>query len=518
MPGPNSPTTLLGVQTLLVELLAGYLETTSAEIQVNTPLSEYGLDSVYALTVCADVEERLGLELDPVMMWDFPTVDALSRAIVEIANSSAAPVDAQSTQPRHPRNPRSLPTQDLLREAVLPADITPTPGALPAASAPYRTALVTGATGFAGAFILRELLDRSTAQVFVLVRAQDADDAVHRVRENLTKYGLWRDNDHRRLVGVAGDLGLPGLGLSQPVYRELADQVEVIIHNGATVNFVLPYARLKSVNVLGTQEILRLACQGRIKPVHHVSSLGVIPERPGVQYFAEAELTEPADVLGGYRQTKWVSDRLVTLAGSRGLPVCVYRPGSITGAQATGVSPTDFVNALITGCIQLRSAMEFDIDVLAVPVDFCGAAIAHIALSGTRHGSVFHLPGARPLPWDELIGMVRDCGYLIRSTPYRQWYDDLTVASGHAIVPYLSLFDEDAPSAEVGVAGNEPHIATGNIDAALMGSGIECRPVDREMVSSYLDYLVRLGHLTPPFHGAGCPGPAAGLTGLGEHR
>lgn len=498
MPGPNSPNTLLGVQTLLVELLAGYLETTPAEIQVNTPLSEYGLDSVYALTVCADVEERLGLELDPVMMWDFPTVDALSRAIVEIANSSAAPVDAQSTQPRHPRNPRSLPTQDLLREAVLPADITPTPGALPAASAPYRTALVTGATGFAGAFILRELLDRSTAQVFVLVRAQDADDAVHRVRENLTKYGLWRDDDHRRLVGVAGDLGLPGLGLSQPVYRELADQIEVIIHNGATVNFVLPYARLKSVNVLGTQEILRLACQGLIKPVHHVSSLGVIPERPGVQYFAEAELTEPADVLGGYRQTKWVSDRLVTLAGSRGLPVCVYRPGSITGAQATGVSPTDFVNALITGCIQLRSAMEFDIDVLAVPVDFCGAAIAHIALSGTRHGSVFHLPGARPLPWDELIGMVRDCGYLIRSTPYRQWYDDLTVASGHAIVPYLSLFDEDAPSAEVGVAGNEPHIATGNIDAALMGSGIECRPVDREMVSSYLDYLVRLGHLTPP--------------------
>lgn len=45
-----------------------------------------------------------------------------------------------------------------------------------------------------------------------------------------------------KLVVVAGDLSLPKLGLSTDDYSTLCEKVDTIIHNGATVNSVLPYS------------------------------------------------------------------------------------------------------------------------------------------------------------------------------------------------------------------------------------------------------------------------------------
>jgi len=51
----------------------------------------------------------------------------------------------------------------------------------------------------------------------------------------------------------------------------MASQIDSIYHNGALLNYIYPYPD-KPINVLGTQEILRLACQTKLKPVHHISS------------------------------------------------------------------------------------------------------------------------------------------------------------------------------------------------------------------------------------------------------
>lgn len=485
------------MRSWLIELVASYLELSPDVIQPDLPLSEYGLDSVYALAVSADIEDKLGITLDPTIMWDHQTVDALIGALSSLG--LLTPEERAVTAPSG--NPRSLTDEELAEEVRLPADVLPDPHALQPTGAPYGTVLMTGATGFAGAFILRELLDRSTAQVHVLVRARDAVDAVRRVRESLSGYGLWREGDDSRLVGVPGDLGLPGFGLSTSAYWDLAERVETIVHCGAAVNFVRSYAQLKPTNVLGTVEVLRLACRRRVKPVHFVSSIGVLTEQPGAHHLAEVPLPDdPGGVQGGYRQSKWVADRLVTLAGERGLPVCVYRPSNIMGGQDGGASPTSlFINALLAGCIQLGTAMDFDVDLLLVPVDFCAAAIAHTALSGTGHGTVFHLPGARPLPWHDVIDMLGECGYPVRRIPYREWHKQLKEArTSSPLAAYLPLFDEDAPSSELGTIGHKPRIATGNLDAVLAGSGIQCAPVDRKLLATYLGHLAHVGYLDPP--------------------
>ena len=119
--------------------------------------------------------------------------------------------------------------------------------------------LLTGATGFVGAFLLQDLLKSTSAQIHCLLRADDFESGFLRLKRNLESYLLWDDSFTERVKPVLGDLGEPALGLSDETYGRLANQIEVIYHNGAMVNFVYPYKAHKASNVLGTQEILRLA-------------------------------------------------------------------------------------------------------------------------------------------------------------------------------------------------------------------------------------------------------------------
>ncbi|MEC3975524.1 thioester reductase domain-containing protein [Amycolatopsis sp. H20-H5] len=485
------------VRGLLVQEIASYLETPPSEIKCDILLSEYGLDSVYALAVCAAIEDRFELSLDPVIMWDYPTVDALADLLVGLIAGGLG-----GRSPGAIGEARSLPAGRLAQEAAaLPADIVPGVVGAPVAQPPYQAILVTGATGFAGGFLLHELLTRSSAVVFTLVRAQDGTDALNRVRKNLDSYGLWDDSFESRLTGVAGDLALPRLGVSDQDYEKLSEQIEMIVHNGAVVSFVQSYDQLKPANVLGTTEILRLACRGRMKPVHFVSSMGVHAEPEGVHHYPEAPLPEdPGCLVGGYRQSKWVADRLVSAAGERGLPVSIYRPGNIMGAQTTGVvGPDQIVNALLKGCLQLGVAPEWDIQLLLVPVDFFAAATAHNALAGRAHGRVYHLPGARPVPWHDVIGMLTACGYPVRRVLYRDWLRQVRDAGpANAMAPYLPLFGADAPSADLATGGHHPRVETAAMAGALHATGITCRAVDQELLGLYLGHLAATGYLTPP--------------------
>lgn len=66
------------IRTWLTERAAYYLDRPAEEIDPATTLVEMGLDSVYALTLCGDAEDRYGLVLAPSTAWDHPTVDALT--------------------------------------------------------------------------------------------------------------------------------------------------------------------------------------------------------------------------------------------------------------------------------------------------------------------------------------------------------------------------------------------------------------------------------------------------------
>ena len=52
-----------------------------------------------------------------------------------------------------------------------------------------------------------------------------------------------------------GDLSLTNFGLKPEIYRELAQSVDTVIHNGALVNHAFTYEQLFEPNVLGSVEV-----------------------------------------------------------------------------------------------------------------------------------------------------------------------------------------------------------------------------------------------------------------------
>jgi acyl carrier protein len=66
----------------LVERIAGYVGRAPEEIATDVSLSEYGLDSVFALTLTGELEEYLNVDVEPTVIWDHPTIEALSRALL----------------------------------------------------------------------------------------------------------------------------------------------------------------------------------------------------------------------------------------------------------------------------------------------------------------------------------------------------------------------------------------------------------------------------------------------------
>ncbi len=67
------------LRTWLIERVAVYVERPADAIDPTVPLGEYGLDSVLALAMASEIEDHLGIGVDPTVLWDHPTIDELTK-------------------------------------------------------------------------------------------------------------------------------------------------------------------------------------------------------------------------------------------------------------------------------------------------------------------------------------------------------------------------------------------------------------------------------------------------------
>jgi acyl carrier protein len=74
------------VQSWLTERIAEYTQTDAATIEPDVPLATYGLDSVIAVTLIVDIEDRYGLVLDADALWEHRTVGLLAELIATRLN------------------------------------------------------------------------------------------------------------------------------------------------------------------------------------------------------------------------------------------------------------------------------------------------------------------------------------------------------------------------------------------------------------------------------------------------
>lgn len=491
------------IKTLMVSNLAEILMISADQIDIDENLENYGLDSLQAMMIVGKLEKLLGFKPSPVLLWHYPTIASLSQRLAEefLSQSNPEDPDKASSPPK-----TSSTFLDLAAEVVLDSTIRPV-GNLPPDFSNPKNIFLTGATGYLGAFLIRELLQATQANIYCLVRAADLVEGKLKIKNNLQKYGLWDSKDSSRLFPVAGDLAQPWLGIDPEDFQVLATRIDAIYHSGALLNYVYPYSALKAANVLGTQEVLRLACQGKLKPVHYISSVAVFESTAyaGKVVVEAQEFDDWQGIFLGYSQTKWVAEKLVKLAGSRGVPVTIYRLPLISGDSETGVSNThDFINLMIKGCFQMGAFPDVDYMLDMSPVDYASKAIAYLSLQASSIGQAFHLQHPEPASLTSLVEWIRSFGFSIEMIPYEQWRQalihDVTSADNplYTLRPFLleRWSDQQLTIPDLYFQARRPIISCQATLDALAGSSIACPAIDAQLLMTYTSHLVESGFLT----------------------
>ncbi|KAH7246297.1 L-aminoadipate-semialdehyde dehydrogenase large subunit [Fusarium tricinctum] len=452
-----------------------------------TPQNDFfdlGGHSLLAQQMLLVVRKTIGANVSINTLYEHPSLAGFSAHIDRQLKGGAA---GESEEDKNPEYARSL--EELLK-------------GLPSKAKPV--VFLTGATGFLGAYLIKDILQRTSRQIQLIAHVRS-----------------------------------PNLGIEASAWANLAQTVDVVIHNGAAVHWVKRYADMKTANVNSTIDAMRLCNEGKPKTFTFVSSTSVLDTDHYVNLSdkqvstGQGSILEEDDMMGsrtglgtGYGQTKWVSEQLVREAGRRGLRGTVARPGYILGDIETGVCNTDdFLIRMLKGCIQLGVRPHIVNTVNAVPVNHVANVVVACALNPLPGGvHVAHITGHPRLRMNEYLSSLEYYGYKSPEVEYTQWKDELenyVTAGGqekgqeqHALMPLYHFCVNDLPantrapelddSNTVKILKEDAEHWTGIDESSGYG-------ISRVDIGRFLRFLVETQFVSWPT-GRGRPFPEANLT------
>ena len=454
---------------------------------------DLGGNSLQTIQLIFKVRETFQAELPIASLFDAPTIAKFAE-FVNASICSRIIVTSDDTT-----------ISELEAEAAL--DPTIAPSSFPIFASEPENIFITGVTGFLGAFLLHELFEQTQAMIYCLVRSSSPESGKQKIKRNLEHYLLGNEEFYSRIIPVLGDLSQPLLGLTEHQFRKLASEIDLIYHNGALVNLIYPYTALRATNVFGTQEILRLASQIKVKPVHFISTVDLFQSAHylGRKVIHEQDALDYSEgFYNGYAQSKWVAEKLMMTARVRGIPVCIYRPAMIAGHSQTGVSHTDdMMCRMIKGFIQLGFAPDLDLMVNMSPVDYVSRAIIHLSRQKETLGKVFHLVNPHSLHLSKFVKEINSLGYPMQQIAYDKWQAELrrnvNISQKNALSALVSLFAEGISEKQM------TYLETSSLEFqsfdcqntvnGLAGTAIVCPPLDARLLSIYFSYFTHSGFL-----------------------
>jgi thioester reductase-like protein len=373
--------------------------------------------------------------------------------------------------------------------------------------------LLTGASGFLGAFLLQQLLEQAVGRVYCLVRADDEADGLRKLRAAAASYDLPEPADDRVQV-IPGDLRDAARICEAFRGGELAQRVGHVLHCAARVVFTEPYRVLRSDNVLPLVGLLHWMRRHGIGDLSFVSSLaaaGPALEAGGQIVETRAQPLDPGQ--GGYGSSKWVAERILERAERDGLRVRIFRPGLILGSLASGAcNARDLVWRMLASGLAV-GAHPLDERVMSMaPVDVVSGAIVGLALRPGSAGLAYHLVDEVGISVRRLFGLLAEAGLPTRPLPRDQWMQvvaERALVSGNQVLASMALYEReghDLGAGEVQAQAWRPW---------LKGAGCDPRPSGQLL----RDCLSHLARKDPAFRdllaGPGVPAAAGGARPAG---
>ncbi|CAD6887048.1 unnamed protein product [Tilletia controversa] len=571
--GPaTSGSQLTPTQQTISEVWETLLPNASRPIPTDESFFDLGGHSILATRLVFEMRKRFVVNVPLGVVFEAPTIAALSREVerlrhadLNLGDGGAAPSGTSAAAGTAAGSGSAAAGAAEGLDENYAADVDVLARLLPDSfSAPQQATsglkvLLTGATGFLGAFVLRDLLalrGKQVDKVFVHLRAKNKEAGLQRLREGGSARSAWDEAwvSAGKVEVVIGDLAAKErLGLDETDWSQLAKEVDVIIHNGALVHWVYPYSRLRAANVGSTLACIQLATIGKAKSFTFVSSTSALDTEHYVRLsdsLAQSNATvdgqkplagvpEADDLEGsrtglgtGYGQSKWVAERLTMLAASRGLRASIVRPGYVVGDSKTAVTNTDdFLWRMVKGCQQLGLIPDMYNAINMVPVDHVARITALGALATasnapaptSTHATVYHVTGHPVIRFNDMLLALARFGWKVKQTEYVQWRSQLerhvlesstgTSTESNALFPLLHFVLDDLPTST-----KSPELDDRNAEALLnaAGEGADAGTimgVDSDLLAKTLSWLVAAQFLDAPTL---APGTEASETKVGQ--
>jgi amino acid adenylation domain-containing protein/thioester reductase-like protein len=441
---PRSPQ-----EEMICDAFADVLEL--PRVGIHDDFFELGGHSLLAARLVFRLRKALGRDVGVATVFNHPSAAELAEALAsgETDGPAASPVDSPD---------------ELL--AFMDAADTAAGLAVRHPVDPDGHVLLTGATGYFGIFLLAELLTRTRARISCLVRAGDPQDGMRRIEEALRSFDRWTPDAARRVSAIPGDLALPSLGLAEERFAELAESVDVVFHNGAHVNLMLPFEILRAPNLLGTRELIRLASTARAKRLHLISTDAVAGDN-------------------GYVTSKRHAERLVLAARERGLDASIYRMPRLSLDSRTAKGNRQDAGLRLLEVIRvLGAAPDLRIKEMWMPVDEAARLVVAASRDERRSGPYAIVTEGGPITMHEMVDVVRSGGVPVQVKPVAEWVEQVraTGSEEHEVVlSILGLADAEL----------DPALITGERviyeDPASFGGVLTGARTEPSIIHRYLD-------------------------------
>ncbi|HQR09831.1 MAG TPA: SDR family oxidoreductase [Casimicrobiaceae bacterium] len=271
---------------------------------------------------------------------------------------------------------------------------------------------VTGATGFIGQFLVRNLLQRRKP-IYVLVR-KGSLKKLEALREE------WGATD-KEVIAVVGDLGKEKLGVADAEVKKLKGKIDHFFHLAAIYDLKAGAEAQQAANVDGTRHAVQFAQAITAGCFNHVSSIAAAGLYDGV--FREDMFEEAEDLDHPYFKTKHDSEAVVRDECKR--PFRIYRPGFVVGDSKTGyIDKIDGPYYFFKTLQKMRDLLPPWMPMIGieggriniVPVDYVADALDYLAHKKGLDGKCFHLTDPEPSRIGEVLNIFARAGHAPQMT------------------------------------------------------------------------------------------------------
>lgn len=490
------------IKDFVLKKVSEILLVNRSDIDSEVEMADYGFDSISLTRMINEIRNHYGDNILPEDVFRLKTVNELVAYVSSKMDTSTHPVGRSDN---HTGELRREPPR--LRKSTLDYDrnqnrlLNFTARHAPALST--EKILLNGATGVLGGRLIKDLLEMTESRIYCLVRGKSREHGRKRLMEMLTVHDPMHtlaSAFQERVVVLVGEITHEYLGLGKESYEDLTQKIDLVIHNASKISLHGIYEEVENVNVNGTSNMISFALKTRQKYFLYVSSFTVMGDRYNepVEPFKETDfdLGQGFQHLG-YARSKFEAERQVRLAYESGLKWIIVRPGNIMGDSEFGYYPlgmtgiTGIYYDMIKSAIEMKATMKsrqyFDI----TPVNYVSKGIVYL---GTYHKMIYdtyHLVNPDLKSYDEVISIVKRCGYSIHQFDKERILKFLKhYTAYYSITTELLKLNPDLLSAKRGSYADATYTCK-----ILEAANIICPPISKNLIKKYLDYCILTGYL-----------------------